>query len=425
MGGAVFNYNGAVTIDDSTISGNTADQGGAIYGVVAKGADTLTINNTILTGSTTAAHVATTDFVENDLVELPVEQREFHAPRQFEPDLQPGHRQPRTNHEQPRRHGYRAGRTWSLDAHLRWSDGHHAPGRRQCCDWHGRRRGRAWLVNRKFQSEHSGCPPVRPARRQSDGWRFRLPRDLQHGWEPACRYWGLPGAARAWHLGGGHAQRAAATEGQELAAQTQVFAFTGPASTPLSSLVASVATGLLTASGQQIQIWSDDGSGDVTIAEPTSGNFVVYLNNYTYDYMPTGQFVVTVNDLNPSVIHGSGTPNVTRPGVEHQCCHASLNLSGALIGPVAIADLHRTPAIRRIRTPLRTISILPPSLGVMAHRLRPAALRTTRSITFGTLMGVIPTLRRTFSLLWSQSPRRQTTVPARPMSLTARSRRRA
>ena len=68
MGGAVFNYNGAVTVDDSTISGNTADQGGGIYGVVATGRQTLTINNTILTGSITVARVATTDFVENDLV---------------------------------------------------------------------------------------------------------------------------------------------------------------------------------------------------------------------------------------------------------------------------------------------------------------------------------------------------------------------
>ena len=91
-----------------------------------------------------------------------------------------------------------------------------------------------------------------------------------------------------------------------------------------------------TALGNQIQLWSDDGTGVVTITEPTAGHFAVFLNNYTYNWMPSGEFVVTVNDYDPDVIHGSGAPNVTLPALTTNgvTLHESV---GVLFGPVTIA----------------------------------------------------------------------------------------
>ncbi len=319
LGGGVFNYNGTVTIDDSTISGNTADRGGGIYSVAGSGSRTLTINNTIVTNSTTASSGATSDFVENDLIDYQSQtgSSTLQGNNNLITNLVIVNATQTTNNlvgtiAGPANLGpltlIYGGPTavmplqgnsstdpaiggGDVEAVPGWSSGSFNPSASGALQYDQRGGGATnGIFGFRVTTNTGGSPHV-------DIGAYQV--QPVHG-----------------TLVAGTLSVPAAVEGQELTGSVQVFSFTGPANTPLplsSTLVASVATGELTAGGQQIQLWSNDGSGDVTIAEPTPGNFVVYLNNYTYDYMPTGQFVVTVNDLNPSVIHGSGVPNVTRP----------------------------------------------------------------------------------------------------------------
>ena len=190
LGGAVFNYNGAITVYDSTISGNTADQGGGIYSVIGTGHQTLTLNNTILTGSVTAASANTSDFVENDLINYHSSTGSSTIQGNFEPDYQPGDRQSWTNqYRRAARHGcgYRRPSQSRRSVHpQRRADRDYCSESRQLGDWRWRCPGGARLVDRQFQPQCPRCASIRSAWGWPGEWLFWFPRDFQHGWESAC-----------------------------------------------------------------------------------------------------------------------------------------------------------------------------------------------------------------------------------------------